>query len=277
MSFEVSVVIPVYNAERYLEKAVQSALQQPEVGEVILVEDKSPDRSLNVCQELVAAHDRVKLYRHPNGENRGAGASRNLGIEKAMFSFIAFLDADDFFLANRFKKTKEVFDDHPDADGVYDAIGYFKDGDEGNYKLFTISKPLQPGLLFHYLLRGTYGHFSTIGVTVKKSLFKTTGLFNIHLKLHQDTEMWLRMAHFSKLFPGELNKPVALARKHDLNRITAANYRSKLQYWELVKRYYRDKRIGMVNRLLIDRKIARLRSAGEQRSFLITLMSEWMK
>jgi glycosyltransferase involved in cell wall biosynthesis len=274
MNFQVSVIIPVYNAEPYIRKAVESAVHLNEVVEVILVEDKSPDNALFVCRQLESEYSKVRLLQHPNGENRGAGASRNLGIEKASYEYLAFLDADDFFLPDRFLKTQSVFELHPDADGVYDAIGYFKEGDEHNYKLFTVSKQLNPSALFHYLIRGTYGHFSTIGVTVKKSVFNKAGVFDVSLKLHQDTEMWLRLSFHGSLYSGELQKPVALARKHEQNRITHANYESKLQYWQIVLRYYSNKKIGLINRLLIKRKIAAIKSQSLRKSFLILFLKE---
>src|SRR5690348_1774976 len=93
-TFNVAVVIPVYNAADYIAKAVESALLQPEVSEVVLVEDRSPDNSLQICQELVGQNAKVKLFRHPNGENRGAAASRNLGVRMSSAPYIAFLDAD---------------------------------------------------------------------------------------------------------------------------------------------------------------------------------------
>src|SRR5690606_16621737 len=93
----ISVIIHVYNAEKYLEKAVKSALKFDVVTEVILVEDRSPDNAYQICKDLASSNDRVKLYTHPNNENRGAGASRNLGLEKAIGNYIAFLDADDFY------------------------------------------------------------------------------------------------------------------------------------------------------------------------------------
>lgn len=86
----ISVVIPVYNAEKYVLQAVESALQFDEVYEVILVEDQSPDNALKVCEELVQRHSRVKLYQHPDKKNHGAGPSRNLGIEKSTGDFLAF-------------------------------------------------------------------------------------------------------------------------------------------------------------------------------------------
>ena len=81
--FEVSVVIPVYNAAAFVTQAVESALAQPEVREVVLVEDCSPDDSLAVCRQLAEKYPQVNLFQHPGGVNRGAGPSRNLGITKS--------------------------------------------------------------------------------------------------------------------------------------------------------------------------------------------------
>src|SRR5690606_1248107 len=98
----ISVIIPVYNAAAFVEQAVQSALTQPEVSEVILVEDGSEDKSLPICEKLASQNDIITLLRHPGGVNKGAGASRNLGIQHTKNEWIAFLDADDYYLENRF-------------------------------------------------------------------------------------------------------------------------------------------------------------------------------
>lgn len=253
---KISVIIPVYNAEKFVQQAVLSALEQQEVGEVILIEDNSPDNALNVCKELDKEYKKVKLFQHPNGENRGASASRNLGIKKAVYDYIAFLDADDFFAPRRFEKTIEIFNNNPEADGVYEAIGIFT-GTPENFKLFSILKPIKPSLLFHYLIRGTYGHFSTDGLTIKKSLFEKSGYFNEELPLHQDAELWLRMAYFGKLYPGNLTTPIAYARRHDKNRVTHANRESILKYWTSVQKFYKDTPISPINRFLINRQVAK--------------------
>ena len=82
-SFKISVIIPVYNAESYLRKAVQSAVNLVEVGEIILIEDQSPDNALALAVSLEQEFDKVKLFQHPDKKNHGAGAYRNLGIQKA--------------------------------------------------------------------------------------------------------------------------------------------------------------------------------------------------
>ena len=75
MDLRISVIIPVYNAAAYVAQAVDSALEQPETGEVILVEDGSQDASLEVCRMLAEENLQVRLYQHPNGGNRVAGPS----------------------------------------------------------------------------------------------------------------------------------------------------------------------------------------------------------
>lgn len=90
---KVSVVVPVYKAERYLEACVESILQQdyPEM-EVILVDDGSPDNCPGLCDDYADKFNCVKVIHQ---KNMGAGASRNVGIEAATGKYICFVDADD--------------------------------------------------------------------------------------------------------------------------------------------------------------------------------------
>lgn len=227
---KISVIIPVYNAENYISQAVQSALQFEEVFEVILVEDKSPDNALIVCQRLVEEHDRVKLYQHPDKQNHGAGASRNLGIQNATGDFIAFLDADDYYLPNRFDAEKELFQ-NPDVEGVYGAIGvhyYSEKAKEQYYKIFedrltTVYKKHNPQDVFPGLLnmKGSFGLFSLDGLTIRKNALSKVGhFFKTQLRLHQDTEFIFRLSFYLHLYPGILNTAVAVRGVHENNRIT---------------------------------------------------------
>lgn len=61
---QISVIIPVYNAAKYVRQAVESALSQPEVAEIILIDDASSDNSFNICQELANESPIVKLFCH---------------------------------------------------------------------------------------------------------------------------------------------------------------------------------------------------------------------
>ncbi len=232
ISFEVSVIIPVYNAEKYLRQAVESAISLDAVREVLLVEDKSPDNALEVCHALVRQYSKVKLLRHPHGENRGAGESRNLGLRSATSEFIAFLDADDWYLPNRFEKERDLFKD-PSVDGVYSATGfYYEDGQRpDDSRLTTLPRGVPPEMLLEVLLTSRGGRFTTNSITVRRSLFARTGLFDTSLRLHQDTHLWLRLAYFGRLLPGEVDQAVSVRRVHGENRIAAKSNRSRQQLY----------------------------------------------
>ena len=227
---KISVIIPVYNAEKYVTNAVDSALQFDEVSEVILVEDQSPDNALEVCKTLAEKHERVKLFQHPDKGNHGAGASRNLGLEQATGDLIAFLDADDFYLPNRFNAEREMFK-KPEVEGVYGAIGvhYCSEKAKEQYysvygeKLTTVYKKHLPENVFPGLIgmRGSFGLFSIDALTIRKSaLEKMDDLMKTDLKLHQDTDFVMRLAFYTKLYPGIINEAVAMRGVHESNRIS---------------------------------------------------------
>lgn len=226
----ISVIMPVYNAERYVREAVESALAQPETGEVVLVEDGSPDKSLQVCRELSRRFAKVRLVRHGDGRNHGAGASRNLGIKNARFDYVAFLDADDFFLPGRFSVPVRIFETNPDVDGVYEAVGVHFENEAAEQRwrkqtskmLTTMTEPVPPERLFEAQSPvGRSGYWHIDGWVVKGSVFGRTGLFDEHLRLHQDTAMFIKASAVGRMVPGRLDEPVAMRRVHDHNRISA--------------------------------------------------------
>ncbi len=240
---EVSVVIQIYNAERYMRRAVESALAQPETAEVLLVEDASPDNALKICRELENEFKRVRLLRHPDHGNHGAGASRNLGILNAKSLYIAFLDADDFFLENRFAHTKVLFEKFSDVDGVYEAVGFEFLTEAGRQKWLAkgfhhnghMVDCAKPDNLFETLVNGK-GTIHLNGLTVKKSLFEKCGYFPESLKVHQDTALIVKMSVWGKLVPGHLSKPVAMRTFHDENRILNQKdkHLDKYLYWKML-------------------------------------------
>lgn len=226
----ISVIIPVYNAEKYITQAVESALQFAEVSQIILIEDKSPDNALEICKQLESQHSRVKLFQHPDKGNHGAGASRNLGMQKSSGDFIAFLDADDYYLPNRFDAEKELFKSK-DVDGVYGAIGvhYWSDKAREDYfsvygnKLTTVYKNHEPEDVFpgQLNLRGSFGLFSIDALTLRASALKRVQPWmKTHLRLHQDTEFLFRLSYYVKLYPGILDQAVAMRGVHENNRIS---------------------------------------------------------
>ncbi|MEC6747673.1 glycosyltransferase family 2 protein [Marinilactibacillus sp. XAAS-LB27] len=98
----ISVVMPVYNVEKSLRKAVASVLNQTyKELELILVDDGSTDTSGRICDELVKEDNRISVI---HKENRGLSSARNAGIEKASMEYITFIDSDDYFELDVFEK-----------------------------------------------------------------------------------------------------------------------------------------------------------------------------
>lgn len=233
MDLQVAVIIPVYNAGRFVEKAVASALAFPEVKEVVLAEDASPDDSLAVCQRLVGTDPRIKLVRHPDGGNHGAGASRNLGYRHSTSPFVVFLDADDRFLPNRFDAERRIFAAHPDADGVYGATGVEYHDQEGRvrferfvgHELTTVSQRVPPERVFSGLVGSIkgFGYFHLDAFTIRRSTVDRLGLvFPPREEVwHEDTEFVLKLAHAGRLYAGVIEEAVALRGVHGHNRYTA--------------------------------------------------------
>ena len=92
---EISVIIPVYNAEKYINKSLESLENQSifEKLEIIIVNDGSKDNSKEIIRKFESKHNNVKLV---NQENKGVSSARNRGIELATCKYISFLDADDY-------------------------------------------------------------------------------------------------------------------------------------------------------------------------------------
>lgn len=92
---KISVIIPVYNVERFLEKCLDSILYQTfKDFEVICIDDGSTDNSLSILKSYKKKDKRIKIYTQ---NNRGAGVARNFGLKKAQGKYIQFLDSDDYF------------------------------------------------------------------------------------------------------------------------------------------------------------------------------------
>lgn len=105
----ISVIVPIYNAEKYLKRCIESIINQTYKNmEIILINDGSKDNSKKICNEFLEKDCRIKLI---NKENEGVSAARNYGINVAIGKYISFVDADDWleknFLLEMYNKLKE--------------------------------------------------------------------------------------------------------------------------------------------------------------------------
>ncbi len=217
---EISVTMPVYNVEPYVEQAIESALAQPETAELIIVEDGSKDAGWTICQELARKDPRIRLFRHPNGENRGLAVGRNLAIAESRCDYIAFLDSDDYFLPGRFADAARIFAEDPKVDGVWEAVGISFEDDQTKRRfsdpdrlMHTIIAGFEPDSLLQDLIDNK-GWFHFDGMVVKRSLMDKTGPFEENVKTGTVLGMELKMAAAGNIVPGSLDKPVAMRRMY---------------------------------------------------------------
>ena len=90
----VSVVLPIYNVEKYLSRCLESVVNQSyRKLEIILVDDESPDKCPEICDKWAAKDNRIKVV---HKKNAGLGHARNTGIENATGEYICFVDSDDY-------------------------------------------------------------------------------------------------------------------------------------------------------------------------------------
>jgi glycosyltransferase involved in cell wall biosynthesis len=202
----VSVVIPLYNAESYIQRAVTSVLNQTVQNfEIIVVDDGSTDASY---QEVMAIKDlRLKVIHQ---ENQGSSVARNTGIAHASAPLIAFLDSDDEWKPNFLEKMQPLISQYPDC--VLFGAGYETLRYNG---LFWLSKDMFPvdwaGILPNYFEVMSAFPFCTCTAVVKKSVLMEIGGFPVGVKFGQDLATWLRCSLVGKF--AYIHQPLALVHR----------------------------------------------------------------
>ena len=210
----ISVIIPVYNCEQWLEESIASALQFDMVKEVIVVDDGSSDNSPKLISKLVESDPRIVRLSHQNNENKGRSASRNLGTQVATQPWVAFLDADDYFLPNRF----DGIDWDTEIDGYYGTIvsKNLVNTDQSGV-LTGVPKSVKPEELFEYLTEQSEHYFSIISMTIRRDKLLSTTLFDEQLAIGEDTDLIWRLSHELSLDQGNMSDPIAVRRVHASN------------------------------------------------------------
>ena len=207
---EISVVIPTYNREHTLRRAVQSVLGQTFTDfEVIVVDDCSTDQTKNLVESF--RDKRIVYVRHD--QNAGPGAARNTGIRRARGQLIAFLDSDDEWLPEKLRLQVEFLKGAPSSvEGV--CTGYYLH----LVRLgMTVEKvPSRPrSWLEEFLVRGCDLTPGTTFVGTARC-FARVGLFDEELPRLQDGDWLIRYAKHYQL--GLIRKPMARVYSHDRPR-----------------------------------------------------------
>ena len=141
----ISVIIPIYNTQKYLKKCIDSVeCQSYNNIEIILVNDGSTDSSEKIIQPYLQKYENIKYYKKENG---GLSDARNYGIPYATGEYIAFLDSDDYVDLDTYEKVDENYNE---TEKVYGPIFEEKTGEEAFNTLYYQDVMLQPAWLYLY-------------------------------------------------------------------------------------------------------------------------------
>ena len=185
----ISVVIPVYNKEKFIENTIYSVLNQTLSDfELIIVDDSSTDKSLSIIDSI--KDKRIKTY---SIKNSGVSKSRNYGVEKSTSNLIAFLDADDLWKNNHLEKLYKLYLENPNC-GMY-AMSYIKNINFKSYKKSYFGLSNFSGILENFFTSSSVDCIaSSSSVMIPLNVFKKINGFNENLKKREDTALWIKIA-----------------------------------------------------------------------------------
>jgi len=194
MDFLISVVVPIYNVEMYLERCLESIVNQTYKNlEIILVDDSSPDKCPQICDEWAKRDNRIKVI---HKENQGAGMARNTGIENATGDYICFFDSDDYVspeliekCINTIKKTNSevVLYAHSDFDSEGNEFLCGKSILEAKtYDSVLIKEKLLPELISHDYRKGPMHNYA---LSVWSSMFSLSVIKEKNIRFLSEREI----------------------------------------------------------------------------------------
>jgi len=221
----VSVIIPTYNRELLVERAVRSVLDQQYTNfELIIVDDGSTD---GTADRIMAFNDeRIRLIRHET--SKGPSAARNTGLQHCSGSFIAFLDSDDSWLPGKLEKQLAAF-----AAGA-STVGLVYTGTlrTDNVTSAEFSPHHRGEILQALLVRNVIG--SPSAVMISKEACDVTGFFDERLNGREDLDYWIRLCeHFTVEF---VDEPLTTLLTHEQDRVSF-NTRIVDAYLHLFKKH----------------------------------------
>ncbi len=200
MNQRVSVVIPLYNAGRYVEEGLQSVLKQTfPVYEILVVDDGSTDDGPARVRNIAQGKPMIRLLQHPGGENRGPGATRALGVAEARGEYVAFLDADDVWREDKLERQMKVFVEHPDVVLAYGrelvVDEHLRPTNINGMTVLGGGKPNVPTRVFATLIRENV--IPTSSVIARRESILGVGNFRTEPRDHfEDWLVWTRLAYF---------------------------------------------------------------------------------
>ncbi len=258
MTPKVTVLLPVYNGERFLEDSLKSVLSQSFTDfELVVVDDGSTDRTAGVLRKFAVADERLKIFSFDS--NIGIVSALNFGISKSNAPLIARMDADDIIYPDRLKRQFDYFEDNSEVDLVGCLVEKFSsNGVRGGYKVYV---EWLNGLCDHesivkdIFVESPIAHPS---VMMRKRAVLSVGGYEDH-GWAEDYDLWLRLYLAGGKF-GKVER-VLLRWRDDPNRLSRSDHRYSLD------NFYRCKAHYMAENILKDRSVVIWGSKRRSRRF----------
>lgn len=198
----VSIVMPAYNAEKYINYAVNSVLRQSyENYELIIVDDCSTDGTYKIMEEKAAEDSRIRIFK--NKENSGVSKTRNYAVRVARGKWIAFLDSDDMWAEDKLEKQMELMRKNPEAVLSYTASAFTNE----NNQMFDYILPVCEKIDYKTLLKKNL--ISCSSVIVKKDVIAEEKMQGDNM--HEDYSAWLNIVKKYGYAVG-INEPLLIYR-----------------------------------------------------------------
>jgi len=190
----VSVVIPCFNQERYIDETIQSVLNQtwPNI-ELIIIDDGCKDGSRTVLESF---GERLTILEHPGRVNKGQSAAINLGLRQSRGEYLGILDSDDLFVPDKIEKQMRFLENNPDFGLVYSNGMYIdENGKEVCKMLYGNHSP--PSGPEQVLLSSCYNVPSNS--LFRRSVFDKVGFLDESLRSAQDHDYAIRIAEVTRI------------------------------------------------------------------------------
>jgi len=234
----VSVVIPVYDVERYIEEALDSVLVQTYQNlEILVVDDESPDNSIAIIQRTYN-DARIRIIRQ---KNRGLAGARNTGIRNANGTYVAFLDSDDFWQSNKIEEHIAAMQAHEEC-GLSFSASLFVDENSASLNRLQAPKKQSDYKAKDIFCRNPIGNGSAPVICkriLEKISFETddkmhhglpyTQYFDESLRQSEDVDCWTRIAILTGTGFYYINQPLTNYRLNDSG--LSANVETQFATW----------------------------------------------
>ncbi|MBW4467659.1 MAG: glycosyltransferase [Pegethrix bostrychoides GSE-TBD4-15B] len=189
----VSVMMAVYNSERYLAQAVESVLKQTlRELELIIIDDGSTDGSLAILQQYAAQDPRVRLSHR---ENRGIPQTRNELLHLATAELLAVMDSDDVALPDRLEQQVTFLQAHPEVVCLGSAFELI---DAQNRRITSLPVPLEDAEIQPQILAGHAAIFQPCAM-MRRDAVQQVGGYSLAMTQAEDLDLWLRLGEIGKL------------------------------------------------------------------------------